>query len=102
MFTLPSRTFVVPATSRSGRCAQVFGPIAFVSSLLGVTVIGYLVRRSGRASIIILLMVRWPPGLFTSELHGALYRASGGALPPTITVTISRTVRRALLSSTLA
>ena len=40
---------------------QVFGPIAFVSSLLGVTVIGYMVRRSGRASIIILLMVSWPP-----------------------------------------
>ena len=38
--------------------AQVFSPIAFVSSLLGVTVIGYLVRRSGRASIIIILMVR--------------------------------------------
>ncbi len=38
--------------------AQVFSPIAFVASLLGVTVIGYLVRRSGRASTIIILMVR--------------------------------------------
>lgn len=34
----------------------VFAPIAFVSSLVGVTIVGVLVRRSGRASIIILLM----------------------------------------------
>ena len=36
---------------------QVFAPITFVSSLLGVTIVGYLVRKSGRASIIIFLMV---------------------------------------------
>ena len=36
---------------------QIFAPITFVSSLLGVTIVGYLVRKSGRASIIILLMV---------------------------------------------
>ena len=36
--------------------AAVYAPIAFVSSLIGVTVVGVLVRRSGRASIIILLM----------------------------------------------
>ena len=36
--------------------SAVFAPIALVSSLLGVTVLGVLVRRSGRASIIILLM----------------------------------------------
>lgn len=35
---------------------EVYAPIAFVSSLIGVTVVGVLVRRSGRASIIILLM----------------------------------------------
>lgn len=28
---------------------QVFAPIAFVSSLIGVTAIGWLVRKSGRA-----------------------------------------------------
>lgn len=38
---------------------QVFAPIAFVSSLIGVTGLGWLVRKSGRASIIILLMVCW-------------------------------------------
>jgi hypothetical protein len=37
---------------------QVFAPIAFVSSLIGVTGLGWLVRKSGRASIIVLLMVR--------------------------------------------
>ena len=48
-------SFPLTGSLLSRRC---LGPIAFVSSLLGVTVIGYLVRRSGRASIIIILMVR--------------------------------------------
>jgi len=35
---------------------KVFAPIAFFSSLIGVTFIGWAVRKSGRASIIVLLM----------------------------------------------
>lgn len=35
---------------------QVYAPIVFVSSLIGVIGVGSLVRRSGRVSIIILLM----------------------------------------------
>ena len=36
--------------------ATVYGAIAFISSIVGVTVVGAMVRRSGRASIIVLLM----------------------------------------------
>ena len=51
-------TVIAQETNSCASIAQVFAPIAFVTSLVGVTVIGYLVRRSGRASIIIILMVR--------------------------------------------
>jgi uncharacterized membrane protein YfcA len=36
--------------------ATVFGPVAAVSSLVGVTVVGYVVRKLGRASIIIIIL----------------------------------------------
>lgn len=35
---------------------EVFAPIAFVSSLLGVTLVSWAIRRTGRQSVLLLLM----------------------------------------------
>ena len=36
--------------------AEVFAPLCFVFSLIGVTVVGRIVRKSGRTSIIVLIL----------------------------------------------
>ncbi len=35
---------------------QIFAPIAFLSSALGVTIVSWAIRRTGRQSVLLLLM----------------------------------------------
>ncbi|KAL3157342.1 hypothetical protein ABBQ32_011825 [Trebouxia sp. C0010 RCD-2024] len=51
--------------------ALVFAPICFISSLVGVTVIGRLVRKTGRSSILIMILTALiAAGTFLSAIFG--------------------------------
>lgn len=53
--------------------ALVFAPIAFVASTIGVTVVGRIVRQSGRTSIIVIILtVLVAAGTITTAIFGGL------------------------------
>jgi uncharacterized membrane protein YfcA len=53
--------------------ALVFAPVCFIASIVGVTVIGRIVRQSGRASIIVIILtIVITAGTITTGVFGGI------------------------------